>query len=255
MIEKDVERINGEMIADGTIDKLIRDELTKAYTKIVADCFSTWKGNAGKVIEDKINDAILKSVEGLNWENYIPKMDAVLTDIVNGTAAVETKDILEKFKYLMVEPDKKSINVTDLFKEYKSIVAAHADPDGHDVEFDSGEPEYEPISVEYIFEKQEKPRWSSIERGIITLKTDDTDTNDTDKNLNIEIPVSRWDFSREEGYEIECSSIVNIKNIRYLSDLDLMVMKLSRAGTRIVIDKEYDDDVVYFNDKPEASWS
>lgn len=249
----DIERIHNDMVEDGTVDNIIKEQLTKSITEIVHHAFRTYS-KVGKELESRIESRMLETITGYDWESYIPKLDAVLTDIINCTTIEDTKNILENFNVLMVKPDKETMLVSDLFKEYKDIVAHRASHTGHEVTAESGEPEYEPVAVEYFFEKLEKPRWSSCERGVITFRTDDTDENDEDSSINIEIPVSRWDFERKEGYEVESNAIVNVANLRNLRDLELMVMKLARAKTRIIIDTENDDDEVYFYEKPEIDW-
>lgn len=250
----DVERISKQMFEDGSIDAIIKEQLTKSVTEIVRDAFISWS-DVGKALKENVESRMLESINGYDWDSYIPKLDAVLTDVVNCTTITDTKEVLENFKVLMVKPDEKMVLVSDLFDEYQKIVAKRASHDGHDVEFDSGEPEYEPVEVEYNFEKQDKPRWSSCDRGIITFSVNDTEENESDERINIEIPVYRWDWEDERGYVIESSALVNVNNLRNISDLELMVMKLARAKTRIVIDVESDEDTVSFEEKPEADWS
>lgn len=46
-----------------------------------------------------------------------------------------------------------------------------------------------------------------------------------------------------------------ISSLRNLSDFDVLLLRLSRAGTAIIIDKELDYDCIKPEAEPEASFS
>ena len=46
-----------------------------------------------------------------------------------------------------------------------------------------------------------------------------------------------------------------ISSLRGLSEFDVLLLRLSRAGTAIIIDKEYDDSYIRPEKEPEASFS
>ena len=46
-----------------------------------------------------------------------------------------------------------------------------------------------------------------------------------------------------------------ISSLRNLSEFEVLLLRLSRAGTAIIIDKEYDDDYIQPEKQPEASFS
>lgn len=47
----------------------------------------------------------------------------------------------------------------------------------------------------------------------------------------------------------------DISSLRNLSEFEVLLLRLSRAGTAIIIDKEYDDDYIQPEKQPEASFS
>ena len=101
------------------------------------------------------------------------------------------------------------------------------------------------------FELEDKPQWSSCQRAVITFE------NEHDEKLNVEIPVSRWiwDSGKEEPYTLSVYKDLMISSLRNLSDFDVLLLRLSRAGTAIIIDKELDYDCIKPEAEPEASFS
>lgn len=86
---------------------------------------------------------------------------------------------------------------------------------------------------------------------------DITFENEHDENLNVEIPVSKWIWNsrNEEPYTLSVNKDLTISSLRNLSEFEVLLLRLSRAGTAIIIDKEYDDDYIQPVKQPEASFS
>ena len=101
------------------------------------------------------------------------------------------------------------------------------------------------------FELEDKPSWSSTQRAVITFE------NEHDEKLNAEIPVSKWiwDSGKEEPYTLSAYKDLTISSLRNLSEFEVLLLRLSRSGTAIIIDKEYDDDYIQPVKQPEASFS
>ena len=54
-------------------------------------------------------------IEKYDFSEYLPRLDTVLTEIVNSDACIENKKILENFKGLSIKQEEKEMEVTDLF--------------------------------------------------------------------------------------------------------------------------------------------
>ena len=128
---------------------------------------------------------------------------------------------------------------------YKDI-----DTDGLDINYDDGV-SYESVCAEMRFELEDKPSWSYAQRAVIIFE------NEHDEKLNIEIPVSKWiwDNGKEEPYMLSVYKDLTISSLRNLSEFEVLLLRLSRAETAIIIDKEYDDDYIQPVKQPEASFS
>ena len=177
-------------------------------------------------------------------------MDSVLTEIVNSDFCIGNKKILENFEKLMLEPEQKEIKLTDIFKAWVKQCEKDIDTDGLDIDYDDGV-SYQSVDCEMCFELEDKPSWSSCQRAVITFE------NEHDEKLNVEIPVSKWIWNsgREEPYTLSVYKDLNISSLRGLSEFDVLLLRLSRAGTAIIIDKEYYDSCICPEKEPEASFS
>mgnify|MGYP003305259374 CR=1 FL=1 len=171
-----------------------------------------------------------------------------MAEIINNTELQDNKKILENFKELMTE-NPKEIALTDIFKEYKNFVAANMEINSREVSFDSGEPEYEPIEVEYQFASDtEERRWSIYKYATVDFIVNESDQ---EKKLNKTIRLRQFE---EYGWEIVSEPCVNIDSLRNMSEFEVMLHRLSRTGAKIIIDREDACDLVYSDEKPEPTF-
>ena len=182
--------------------------------------------------------------------NIFPKLDSVLTEIVNSDACMGNKTILENFRDLMIEPEQKEIKENDLFKIWKKRCEKEIDTCGLDIDYDGGV-SYSCVECGMIVEELDKPSWSNVQRAVITFE------NEHDKSLNIEIPISKWvwDSGKEEPYTFSVENDLIISSLRYMNEFKILLMRLTRARTPIIIDKHCDNDDIYPEAEPEASFS
>lgn len=198
----------------------------------------------------KVKEVMVPYIESYDFSEYLPKLDSVLTEIVNSDFCIGNKKVLENFKNLMIEPEQKEIKLTDLFKAWIKQCERDIDTDDLDIDYDDSV-SYQSVECEMRFELEDKPSWSSKQRAVITFE------NEHDENLNVEIPVSKWIWNsrNEEPYTLSVNKDLTISSLRNLSEFEVLLLRLSRAGTAIIIDKEYDDDYIQPEKQPEASFS
>ena len=69
--------------------------------------------------------------------------------------------------------------------------------------------------------------------------------------------TGKWifDSGREEPYTLSLENDLTISSLRYMDDFQILLMRLARARTSIIIDKDYDSDDIYPEAEPEASFS
>ena len=247
-MKEELLKIAQESLSSDEVTAIVKDKFMKALDSAIEDAFR-W-GDAKHAIEDKVKEVMVPYIEQYDFSEYLPKLDSVLTEIVNSDFCIENKKILENFEKLMLEPEQKEIKLTDLFKAWVKQCEKDIDTDGLDIDYDDGV-SYQSVDCEMCFELEDKPSWSSCQRAVITFE------NEHDEKLNVEIPVSKWIWNngKEEPYTLSAYKDLMISSLRSLSEFDVLLLRLSRAGTAIIIDKEYDDSYIHPEKEPEASFS
>lgn len=135
-----------EKLNDGTVEELVSDAVTKALKSSIEDQFN-WKGEAKKIIDEKVKEVMTPVIERANLDEYTVKLDAVLTEIINSTNLIDNKEILGNFKSLMTEPDKDTISLKEVFEKYKEYVSESVDTSELEVYTDD-EPRYQNVTAE-----------------------------------------------------------------------------------------------------------
>lgn len=237
-----------QSLSDDDVKEIVKDKFKKMIEKAVDDAFR-W-GDAEKAIKSKVTEVMVPYIEEYDFSEYLPKLDSVLTEIVNSDACMANKTILENFRDLMIEPEQKEIKVTDLFKAWKKKCERDINTTGLDIDYDDGV-SYSCVECEMVVEELDKPSWRNTQRALIIFE------NEHDESLNVEIPISKWifDSGREEPYTLSLENDLTISSLRYMDDFQILLMRLARARTSIIIDKDYDSDDIYPEAEPEASFS
>lgn len=135
-----------DKLNDGTVEELVSDAVTKALKSSIEDQFN-WKGEAKKIIDEKVKEVMTPVIERVNLDKYTVKLDAVLTEIINSTNLIDNKEILGNFKSLMTEPDKDTISLKEVFEKYKEYVSESVDTSELEVYTDD-EPRYQNVTAE-----------------------------------------------------------------------------------------------------------
>ena len=247
-MKEELLKIAQESLSSDEVSDIVKEKFKNALASAVEDAFR-W-GDAKHAIEDKVKEVMVPYIENYDFSEYLPKLDSVLTEIVNSDFCIGNKNILENFKELMLAPEQKEIKLTDLFKAWVKQCEKDIDTDGLDIDYDDGV-SYQSVDCEMRFELEDKPSWSSCQRAVIMFE------NEHDEKLNVEIPVSKWIWNsgKEEPYTLSVYKDLMISSLRNLSDFDVLLLRLSRAGTAIIIDKELDYDYIQPEAEPEASFS
>lgn len=247
-MKEELLKIAQESLSSDEVTEIVKEKFMKALGSAIEDAFR-W-GDAKHAIENKVKEVMVPYIEQYDFSEYLPKLDSVLTEIVNSDFCIGNKKILENFEKLMLEPEQKEIKLTDLFKAWVKQCEKDIDTDGLDIDYDDVV-SYQSVDCEMRFELEDKSSWSSCQRAVITFQ------NEHDANLNVEIPVSKWIWrnGKEEPYTISCYKDLTISSLRNLSEFEVLLLRLSRADTAIIIDKEYDSDCICPDKEPEASFS
>lgn len=247
-MKEELLKIAQESLSSDEVNQIVKDKFHKALGDAIEGAFR-W-GDAKHAIEKKVKEVMVPYIENYDFSAYLPKLDSVLTELVNSDTCIGNKEILENFKDLMTEPEQKEIKVTDLFKAWIKQCNKDIDTDDLEIDYDDGV-SYSCVECEMRVEELDKPSWSSCQRAIIVFE------NERDEKLNIEIPISKWVWSngKEEPYTLSISNDVRISSLRRLNEFQVLLLRLERAQTAIIIDKDCEDDYIYPEKEPKASFS
>ena len=246
-MKEELLKIASESLSSDEVGEIVKEKFMNALENAIENAFR-W-GDAKNAIEKKVKEVMVPYIESYDFSEYLPKLDSVLTEIVNSDFCIGNKKVLENFKNLMIEPTQKEIKLTDLFKAWIKQCEKDIDTDGLCIE-DDDVVSYQSVDCEMRFELEDKPSWSSMQRAVITFE------NEHDEKLNVEILVSKWiwDNGKEEPYTLSAYKDLTISSLRYLSEFEVLLLRLSRAGTAIIIDEEYDDGYIQPEKEPEAEF-
>lgn len=244
--ERIAETVN-EKLNDGTVEKLVEQYIEKGVSEALKEVFS-WGGEGRKLIEGKLNETIVPVIECHDFNQYLTKLDSILTEIINSTILEDNKKILENFKELMKEPESKEIKLSDIFRRYCEHVAHNVDTDELEACCDDGDPYYQHVTASMEVEHEDKGWFKSIYDDCVVKFT-----CEEDEDLNCQIKLYKgtdkvkWNF---RGY----GDSIDINSLRNLSDFEVFLMTLKRGFVYIVVDEESDfDDDIEPEEKPE--WS
>lgn len=236
-----------EKLNDGTVEKLIEQYIEKAVSQSLDGIFG-YSGSGKKMIQSKLDEVMIPVIENHDFNQYIVKLDSVLTEIINNTNLKDNKDILENFKGLMKEPNKKEINLSEIFEEYKKYVASNVDTSELEAHCEDGEPYYDNVTATMEVEHEDKG-WFASRYDDCTVKF----TCDEDDKLNMQIKLYKrtdenwWSFRFGQD-------VIDINSLRYTNEFSVFIATLNRAFVKIVMDTETEcDDDIEPDEKPE--WS
>ena len=231
-----------DKLNDGTVEELVSDAVTKALKSSIEEQLS-WRGDARNVIDEKVKEVMTPAIERVSLDDYVVKLDAVLTEIINSTNLVDNKEILGNFKSLMAEPDKDVISLEDVFEKYKEYVSKNIDTSDLEA-FTDDEPRYQNVTAEVDVDIRD----NIFERRFCDLVFKCEEDEKLTKEIHLyESKSNRFHIT---GFKSE----LDINSLRYVDEFDIFMMRLDRAFCDITDIMEMYDDGVEVEAEPEASW-
>ncbi|MBU3111977.1 hypothetical protein [Clostridium lacusfryxellense] len=246
-LENGIKDIISKKLEDGTVEKLIGDELEKGIIRALDRILGSY-GDVTKVIEEKVKAVMIPYLEGYDYSKYIVKLDSILVDVLK-SSALENKKLLTNFKELMISDEKKkSIKSSELFEAWKKYVCKNVATSELEVEYDDG-PSYECVEVTLTIDEDEGRNWSSFEYATLVLECE------KDEDMNFAIRLSKYNKDKGAKWDISYDTAHDIKSLRYLNEFEIFLMKLAQNGTTLEADITDDSDDITPDAEPEASFS
>lgn len=245
-LENSIKDVISKKLVDGTVENLVEEHLQKGVTKALESLFGSY-GDVTKVIEEQVKSVMVPYLENYDYSEYITKLDSVLVDVLKNSA-VENKKLLENFKGIMITKEEKEIKVTDLFEKWKKYVSENVETNELEICFDDS-PSYEYVEVNFEVQEDESRNWSSFEYATLVFECDH------DESMNYAIRLSRWNNSKDKGWDIRYDRTPDISSLRHLNDFEVLLMNLDQNQTKLILDSTYENDDIQPEKEPEASFS
>lgn len=245
-LEKIIEDQLRVLELNGTVENIVRKSLEKLINEAVEDTFG-WRSPVKESITKKLEEAMVPAIENRNWNQYIPKLDAILTEILSMDNLAARKKILENFKELSSEEPEKEVMFQDIFDKYREYAASDVNTDDLEVVCDD-QPSYQYIDVNAWFEITDKRSfWSDKSQyGILHFKCEQ------DEDLNRQIELENYN---DTGWKVNERFNCDIRSLRTLDTFSIYILRLSQAYSKIdVEDGQEMEDEIEPDAKPEATW-
>ena len=236
--EKKISEVVSSKLNDGTVERLIEQKLEEVIKKSLDDVFG-YCGDGKKLFDKKLNETIVPVIERHDFNQYLVKLDEVLTSIINQTSIADNKRILDSFKECLTEPQQKEIKLSEIFEKYRQHVADNVSTDDLEACCDDGEPYYEYVTANMEVEHEDK--------GWFVSKYDDCYvkfTCEEDKDLNCQIKLYKG-TDEKEWKILKGINGIEINSLRNLSSFEVFLSVIQRSYTKIILDteNEYADDI------------
>ncbi|MDD3363232.1 MAG: hypothetical protein PHW34_16350 [Hespellia sp.] len=249
--DEDIKRITDEVLSDGTVDQIIREKVVEGFSGAIDNAFR-W-GELNKAIEKKVKDTMVPYIAEYDMSDYTLKLESVLSEIIRASEIPEQSKILENFKCIMTDVPKKEWTLKELLDVYKEFAAEKIDTDGMEIDYDDGV-SYGYFEVSAEVSEEEDKGWykSCFTYGYLDFKVD-ADNDDENENIQFRVNISK--FQGRDSWEINFRSSKDLDGLRYMSDFEVFLMRLSRYNCRIVGNATIESDEVLPKKEPEPSFS
>jgi len=246
-LENSIKDVMSAKLEDGTIEKLIGEELEKGIVKALDSLLGSY-GDVTKVIEKQIKEVMVPYLEGYDYSKYIVKLDSVLVDVLKNSA-LENRKMLENFKGLMIVDKKvESMKVSEIFKIWSKYVAKNVEISGLEVEYDCGV-SYQAVEVSFDVENDDRRSWESFQYATLVFECEH------DEKMNFAIRLSRYSNDKNKNWDMSYIKSHDIRSLRYLNEFEILLMKLDQSNVKIELDKTSDNDDITPDAEPEASYN
>nr|DAM64598.1 MAG TPA: hypothetical protein [Caudoviricetes sp.] len=188
-----------------------------------------------KQVEEQLKAVMVKSLENITFTDYLPKIDSVLTQVVNESRVALYKRMTDNLRVLLVDEEiPEKIKVSEIFTKYKEYCSEWVNTSELEIDYD-GVPRYYDLTCIYNVEDISESK--IIKDFVIQFRCDE------DESLNKNVKLKN-NWSKEEEFSLPVS-YYDIRSLRYLDSFETFLLRLSQKGTKIVIDEDngYDDEV------------
>lgn len=229
-LEKIVKEEMEKAINDGIVAEKAQKYAVKAVEEVTSDLFG-YNSEFRRRMRAECEKAMLPIIENYNFENLIPKLDAVLSDVVSQLKTSEYKRILERFKTLVTNKADKKILLSEVFDEYCDYCSKNIDTDNVET-CDEG---YCYLNCKIEVTKGFSYNYSNT----LTIKFSCKEDEELNKEIRIHLKLSAILEDDYDIYEMtRMQTNINIPSLRYIDDFELFILEMQMQGAEVVKDIE-----------------
>lgn len=87
-------KIAQESLSSDEVNQIVKEKFMKALGDAIEDTFR-W-GDAKDALKKKVTEVMVPYIENYDFSEYLPKLDSVLTELVNSDTCMGNKQILNR---------------------------------------------------------------------------------------------------------------------------------------------------------------
>ena len=251
--QQKVHEIVQKKLDDGSIEKIVSDQIEKAVKEATEQLFNHgWSnredGEGYKYVKAQIDKLLMDALRASSYENVTNTTRLAIDNLIAQSSIMQTGEALKNYVGLFDQGNdikfKEEVSLKDIFKQYcewLSNTLSKYDLENYDIEIVDEEGREEAsfdvsCSVEYF----ETERWTNDKKQLVTL----TATNIDDFKETRQFILSK---SYDGKWQIMHEPILGLDNLRRMSSFDLFLYRLSSQWASVTDIKAYDDEVTCEN--------
>jgi len=135
-IEQTIKNAIQESLDSGIVEKKVKESFENQVGDAIKDLFRGY-GEVNSLIKNKLKDTMIPLIKEHDFNDYIPKLDALLTQMVNDLTGEPAK-LVENFQQLTQPEQANEVELSDIIHAYAEYVGEHVETDHLEVLTDDG---------------------------------------------------------------------------------------------------------------------
>lgn len=240
---------------DGTIDKLIDEQISEIIKRCISDSFS-YHSQAYEQMRNKISGLMCSAIEDSNFDKYTTKITEILNTAISDMHLGHYNTIVKNLKELLDNDTSISFNTEislgDIVKKYEEFLEEYYCDQRYnfdDIDIIEDDSEYGYATVDYtVTLKDISPRYGSTKSYVIEFTNEGPSAEDS----SIQFKLTKYPTDSHFNIYVNTEDF-HINDIRYMNDMWIYLLKLKQSYVRINMDgwdTQLDDettDEVYVN--------
>lgn len=231
-------------LSDGTVEEIISKKLEEGIAEVINDLFR-YSGKGKEIIKEKFNEVMLPAIEGHDFNQYVIKLDAVLTEVINNTSLTENKKVLTSFRDLMKEPECNEIKISKIFENYCEHASLNVSTSNLEARCDDNEPHYSSVEVTMEVNSPDYRFETHYNNCYVEFCCEEDERLNYRLNLFKGVQEDKWIIRDCEFSSLEINSLRNI------SEFEIFLHTLKQGFVKIELDVKNDYDEVEPKEQPE----